>query len=78
MATGNLSEAEQIALDTLKSKGGSILVSQIPDTNEKDEFSMVIPGMGVYRKLEKRGLVVICEPLVDEDGFEWTPSVELV
>jgi hypothetical protein len=34
--------------------------------------------MGVYRKLEKKGLVVVCEPIVEEDGFEWTPAVELI
>jgi hypothetical protein len=73
-----LSEAEQTALDTLKVKGGSILTSEIPDTNQKDGYGFSIPGMGVYRKLEIKGLVVICEPLVDDDGFEWTPAVELI
>ena len=72
-----LSEAEQTAIDLLRSSGGSILISRIPDTNQNDE-GFIVPGMGVYRKLEKKGLVVICEPIVEEDGFEWTPAVELI
>ena len=73
-----LSESEMTALDILENAGGSMLITEIPNTNEKDEFGCVIPGMGVYRKLEKKGFLVICEPLVDEDGFQWTPAVELV
>ena len=34
-------------------------------------------GINVYRKLDKKGLCVICDPIVDEDGFEWSASVEL-
>jgi hypothetical protein len=73
-----LSTTEWRALEVLRLAGGSILVSYIPDKNtiEVRNFDDVTPGMAVYKKLDKKGLVVICDPLVDEDGFEWTPAVE--
>jgi len=74
--TAKLSEAEAAALSGLRHQG-SILLSRIPDRTEKDSLGQIEPGMAVYRKLEKKGLVVICEPIVDDDGFEWTASVEL-
>jgi len=73
----NLTEAEQTAMAILRTNHGSIMQTRVPDRTEKDALGMIEPGMGVYRKLEKKGLVVICEPLVDDDGFEWTPAIEL-
>lgn len=55
-----------------------MLITSIPDRNEFDVHGDVIPGMAVYRKLDKKGLVVICDALIDDDGFEWTPAVELI
>lgn len=71
-----LSEAEAAALSRLRHQGG-ILLSRIPDRTERDCLGEIEPGMAVYRKLEKKGLVVICDPIVDDDGFEWSASVEL-
>lgn len=68
----DLSEAEWEALQWLRSCGGSVLASQVPDRNERGDFGQVVPGMGVYRKLVKKGLVTITE----EDG-DFTPAIEL-
>ena len=80
MTNIHLSESEIIALQTIQEHDGSLLVFYIPDNNEKDLWGVVIPGMRVYQKLEKKGLVFITEeePVVFEDGeeFEFTPSVE--
>lgn len=86
MAERKLSEAEQEALSLLKQRGGSMLVSEIPEKNERHPvFRTITPGMSVYQKLEKKGLVLITEedPIMDvpEDdplyGFTFTPMVEL-
>lgn len=73
-----LSEAEMAAL---RVAARSTLISQIPDRNEKDVFGQAVAGMGVFRKLEKRGLLFITEeePTTTDDGemFEFTPTVEL-
>lgn len=81
----SLSESEQAALDYLRGNGGSVLVTKIPDKNEKDCMGFIMPGIRVYQKLEKKGLVVFTEEepieLEDEDGkpfeFTFTPMIEL-
>lgn len=77
-----LSETEQEALKWLQSMGGTVLVSKIPDKTERDCLDVLQPGMTIFRKLEKKGLVFITEeePVELEEGvwFEFTPSVELV
>lgn len=72
----DLSESERKALETLKERL-SIMIYTIPDKTGKDFFGNPIPGIVVYKKLEKRGLCIICEPIVDDDGFEWSPAVEI-
>ena len=76
-----LSEMEREALEWLKGQGGSVLVSHIPEKNTRGVFGLE-PGLTIFRKLDKKGLVVITEeePVQLEDGswFEFTPSVELI
>lgn len=71
---------EQHALDWLKGEGGSVLVTSIPSTNTRGVFGME-PGMTIFKKLAKKGLVIITEeePIQLEDGswFEFTQSVDL-
>lgn len=72
---------EREALEWLKGKGGSVLVTTIPEKNTRGVFGME-PGMTVFKKLAKKGFVIITEeePVQFPDGltFEFTPSVELV
>lgn len=72
-----MTEAESNALRFLAAHGGSVLISAIPDKNEKDVFGGIVPGIRVYQKLEKQGLLIITEEEPEEDGFQWTPMVEL-
>ena len=75
-----LSEAEQSALELLKNEGGSMLTSKIPDKNERSIFAGTFgiePGMAVYKKLEKKGLVFFTEEEPMEDGFVFTNEVYL-
>jgi len=76
----NLSANERTALEILKDKGGSMLTSLIPDKNERAVFRGyfgVEPGMAVYKKLEKKGLVFFTEEEPMEDGFVFTNEVYL-
>lgn len=74
-----LSEAELNALEWLKGEGGSLLTSKIEDRNEKDVFGRIHPGIGVFRKLERKGLVYFTEelPVVLDDGLEFTFTNEV-
>lgn len=72
-----LSDAEITALELIRAAGGSMLVSNIPDKSGRGVFGLE-PGSGVYKKLEKKGLVFFTEeePIdVDGEMFEFTPSV---
>jgi hypothetical protein len=70
----NLSESEQNALDWLRQEGGEMLTSKIEEKNYRDVFGCTVPGMGVFKKLEKKGLVYFTEedPIIGEDGSEFT------
>lgn len=77
-----LSENELIALRLLAEAGGSLIEWKVPETNEKDfVFGGVTPGHGVYRKLEKLGLVYYTEEepfdLPDDplDGFSFSRGI---
>lgn len=76
-----LSEMEQEALEWLKGKGGSVLVTSVPEKNVRGVFGME-PGLTVFRKLEKKGFVIITEeePIQLDDGswFEFTPTIDLI
>jgi hypothetical protein len=75
-----LSEAERAAICILHERGGSMLTSNIPDKNERSIFAGVFgiePGMAVYKKLEKKGLVFFTEEEPMEDGFVFTNEVYL-
>jgi hypothetical protein len=73
-----LSEAEQEALALIK-REGCILESQIQDQTERDVFGNVVPGIRVFRRLEKKGLIFFTEetPIILEDGtkIDLTPLV---
>lgn len=71
-----LSKNEFSALEFLV-VNGAVLVTRIPEENEKDIYGNVIAGIRVYRKLNKRGLVIITDEEPDENGFEWTPQIEI-
>lgn len=77
----SLSANEHEALEWLKGQGGSVLVTAVPEKNERGVFGTV-PGLTIFKKLEKKGLVIITEeePIQLEDGtwFEFTPSIDLV
>lgn len=71
-----LSQAERSAIEILKGEGGSMLTSKIPEKSESSVFT-VRPGMAVYKKLEKKGLVFFTEEEPMEDGFMFTNEVYL-
>lgn len=76
-----LKPSECNALDWLFRQGGTVLISAIPDKNENDGLGEVTPGIRVFKKLEKAGLVIITEEdeftFNDGDTFTFTPMVEL-
>lgn len=72
-----MTESEKAALTFLAENGGSVLVTAIPDKSGKDIFGQIEPGIRVYQKLKKQGLLIITEEEPDEEGFTFTPQVEL-
>jgi hypothetical protein len=72
---------EEEALEWLKGKGGSVPITAVPEKNVRGVFGLE-PGLTIFRKLAKKGLVIITEeePVQLEDGtwFEFTPSIELI
>ena len=58
-----------------------MLETEIPDRNSRTVFGDVLPGMHVYRKLDKMGLLFFTEeepldlPGDVLDGFTFTPEV---
>lgn len=76
-----LTPNERRALEIVRNYGGSVLISIVPDKTEKGVFGDIEPGLSIYVKLAKRGLVVITEedPITLEDGseFTFTPAIEI-
>ena len=72
-----MTEAETAALLYLQQNGGSVLISRVPDVAEKGLFGEVFPGIRTYKKLEVQGFLYITEEDVEDDGFQFTPSIEL-
>ena len=73
-----LSSSEKEAIEWLKLKGGSMLISEIPEKNVKSlAFGNIIPGMAAFKKLEKKGLVFFTEEDEDVSEFDWTLEVHL-
>ena len=72
---------EVAAVEWLKGRGGSVLISAVSEKNTRGVFGME-PGLTVFKKLEKKGVVIITEeePLLLPDGtwFQFTPSIDLV
>ena len=69
-----LSSSEKIAL-ALMGRKRSILVTSIPDKNDTNVFGDTIPGIAVFKKLEKKGLIFFTEEDVDSNGFAFTEEV---
>lgn len=70
------SSAELRALIRLQAEH-SILVSRIEDKSYTDSFGDTIPGMSIFKKLEKKGYCFQTEEEPMEDGFVFTESIEL-
>lgn len=80
----SLTANELIALHLLNEAGGSVIEWTVPDKNVVDPvFRTVTPGHGVYRKLEKLGLVFYTEeepldlPGDPLDGFTFSSEIYL-
>jgi len=78
----DLSESEIAALRWVR-ESTSILVSHIPDKTYRNEFGDPVPGMAIFKRLEKRGLLFQTEeePVnltddPDEKPFYFTESIE--
>lgn len=69
-----LSTAECNALAYV-SQRRSILVTNIDAKNSRDVFGDIVPGMAVFKKLEKKGLLIFTEEDEDEEGFAFTEEV---
>ena len=77
-----LSAAESAALQLLQEEGGSLIEWRVPETTEKDPvFGAITPGMPVYKKLERMGLVFFTEeepfdlPGDPLDGFQFSSEI---
>jgi hypothetical protein len=73
-----LSPTEHAALELLISKGGSTIANTVPDKNEKRITAgtfYTVPGHGIYKKLEKKGLVFYTEEDPMDDGFVFTNEI---
>ena len=77
-----LSKNELTALRLLQEAGGSIIEWMVPDKTEKNlAFGDVVPGHGIYRKLEKMGLAFYTEeeplnsPGDPMDGFTFSREI---
>ncbi|WP_204278619.1 hypothetical protein, partial [Enterobacter kobei] len=67
-----MNASELAALLNLSKRGGSMLVSYIPDKTGTDELGEIDPGMAIYRRLEAQGLLVLTEEEPLDDGFLFT------
>lgn len=60
----------------LKAAGGCILSSRVSDKTEYDVFGFKVPGMRVFKQLEKKGLIFFTEEepfdLGDGEMFDFT------
>jgi len=76
-----LSTAEQEALELLKRHGGCISSGTVSDRTEPDVFGNIVPGIKIFKSLEKKGLIFFTEeePIVLEDGtkIDLTPLIYL-
>lgn len=75
-----LTENQKKALNNLLNRDG-VFITAVPEKNEKDEFGDTMPGLSVYKALDKMGLVIITEeePIHFDDGeeFNFTPTIYL-
>lgn len=52
-------------------------VYQIPNKNDRDFLGELTPGLALVKKLDKKGLVIITEEETMDDGFQFTPTIEM-
>jgi len=71
-----LSEAEYNGMKTLASDK-CIYEHMIEPKSYEDSLGYVIPGKAILAKLIKKGLCFITEEEPMEDGFQFSPTVEL-
>lgn len=72
-----VSRHERTALETLIERGGCILTTQVPDKNHPGVFG-VEPGLAVYRRLARLGLVYFTEEepiMLDGEPFTFTNEI---
>jgi hypothetical protein len=76
-----MTEAEEEAIRLVR-QAGMLLVSQIADATSRGVLGEMIPGIRVFEKLRRRGVLYLTEEegLSMEDGtvFEFTPAYCLV
>lgn len=78
----DLSEAERVALKWIR-KGQGTWVHLIDSKTSHDVFGDPIPGMTIFKKLEKKGLCFQTEedPMFlnegDEEAFQFSSTMEL-
>lgn len=71
----DLTEAEIAGLLWIRD-AKSTLVSQIPSKTGVDAFGQTVPGLVIFKNLERKGLCFQTEEEPDEDGFAFTESIE--
>jgi len=81
MEQQTLSALELEALGWLKSQGGSVLITAVPEKSVRGIYGME-PGLTIFKKLAKKGLVLFTEddPMQLDDGtwIDLTPSIDLI
>ena len=77
-----LSANQRTALQLLQEHGGSLIEWRVPETTEKEPvFGTIVPGIPVYQKLERMGLVFFTEeepfdlPGDPLDGFQFSCEI---
>lgn len=74
-----LTEMETVALTRARD---GLLLSQVPDKTYRDFLDTAVPGLPVYRKLDKAGLLIITEedPVMFpgwDEPFTFTPQIDI-
>lgn len=71
-----LTALEQEALEWIKSNEGCFIY-RIPEKNERDFLGGLTPGMRLVKLLDKKGMLIITDEEPMDDGFQFTPTIEL-
>ncbi len=78
-----LTNSEMDALDWLRKNHGYVLVTSVPNKNHTDFLGSLTPGMSIFRRLMKKGLVLQTEEEpanFASEGEEprWFTSTEMI